>query len=111
MVINTSLVWLLMALGIVLLLWNLSLMALAFLLRRRLQAVTAERDYYATRFENIVKFAGQQAKVEYGDKTEQSGLVLWTLENEVCLQTDAGRLMVDITNVELVSLNEQEDRQ
>ncbi len=106
MVINTSLAYLVMAMGVVLLLWIAALMTLVFWLRRRLKVVTAERDYYAVRFENIAGFVGQEARVKLGDKTGQSGVVLWALENEVCLQTDTDRIMVDITNIELVTPDE-----
>ncbi len=109
MVINTSLAYLVMAMGVILLLWIVTLMTLVFLLRRRLKAVTAERDYYAVRFENIAGFVGQEVRVKPGDKTGQSGVVLWALENEVCLQTDTDRIMVDITGVELVAPEEQEN--
>ncbi len=103
MVINTSLVWLVMAMGVVLLLWIAALMTLVFWLRRRLKVVTAERDYYALRFENIAGFVGQEARVKQGNKTGQAGVVLWALENEVCLQTDTDRIMVNITDIEFVT--------
>lgn len=106
MVINTSLAWLVMAMGLVLLLWIVALMTLVFWLRRRLKAVTAERDYYAVRFENIAGLVGQEASVKQGNQTGQSGVVLWALENEVCLQTDTDRIMVDITNIEFTAPDE-----
>lgn len=99
--ITTSLFYLFLALGIVLLLWVGGLSLLVLLLRRQLNTVVKERDDYAAQLRSMLSIIGCTATVKTGEHKQESGTVLWIQADEACIQTNTAQITTHLTNIKI----------
>lgn len=99
MTINPTFIYLILALGAILLLWIISLLILVLLLRRQLKALTEQRDRQAAQLHTLTGLIGRTATIRQGDNQGQSGVVLWIQEEEVGLQIGRSQAVTTLTNL------------
>jgi len=100
---DSSLFYLLMALGVVLVLWVAGLIWLVFLLRSRLKVVTAQRDRYAQQVSGVITLMGQPVRVVSGKYEGQFGQVLWAFDDEVGIQAETKQITVLRSDIKLLA--------
>lgn len=100
---DSSLFYLLMALGVVLVLWVAGLMLLVFLLRSRLKVVTTQRDRYAQQISGVISLMGQRVGISGGKYQGQFGQVLWAFGDEVGVQIDSKQVTVFRNDIQLIT--------
>lgn len=99
MIINANFIYLILALGIVLLMWVISLLVLVILLRRRLKTVTEQRDQQAAHLHTIISLIGRTAVIRQGERQGQSGTVLWIHEEDAGLQIGGEQVVVSLADL------------
>ncbi len=99
MITDPNFIYLIMALGAILLLWIISLLILVLLLRRQLKTVTEQRDQLTAQLHTLTGLIGRTATIRQGDYQGQSGVVLWIQEEDVGLQIGRGQMVTTLANL------------